>query len=40
MAIVPLTFVLGYYADLAYGNKLHRIRGEWLLTLIANDQKH
>ncbi|XP_031632804.1 plasminogen receptor (KT) [Contarinia nasturtii] len=28
MAIVPLTFVLGYYGDLAYGSKLHRIRAE------------
>lgn len=27
MAIVPLTFVLGYCADLAYGSKLHRIQG-------------
>lgn len=27
MAIVPLTFVLAYYADLTYGSKLHRIHG-------------
>lgn len=27
MAMVPLTFVLAYYADLAYGSKLYRIRG-------------
>lgn len=27
MAVVPLTFLLAYYADLAYGSKLHRIRG-------------
>lgn len=27
MGIAPLTFVLAYYADLAYGSKLHRIRG-------------
>jgi hypothetical protein len=26
--LVPLTFVLGYQADLAYGNKIHRIRGK------------
>lgn len=25
--LVPLTFLLGYQIDLAYGNKLHRIRG-------------
>lgn len=25
--LVPLTFILGYQTDLAYGNKLHRIRG-------------
>lgn len=27
MAVVPLTFVLAYYADLAYGSKLYRIKG-------------
>jgi hypothetical protein len=26
--IVPLSFVVGYYADLAYGSKLHRIASE------------
>jgi Uncharacterised conserved protein (DUF2368) len=26
--ILPLSFVLGYYADLAYGSKLHRIAAE------------
>ena len=25
---LPLTFVLGYQVDLAYGSKLNRIRGE------------
>lgn len=25
--LLPLTFVLGYQTDLAYGNKLHRIKG-------------
>lgn len=25
--LLPLTFVFGYQADLAYGNKIHRIRG-------------
>lgn len=25
--VVPLSFVLAYYADLAYGSKVHRIRG-------------
>ncbi|XP_055316815.1 plasminogen receptor (KT) [Sitodiplosis mosellana] len=28
MAVVPLTFALAYYADLAYGSKLYRIRAE------------
>jgi len=26
--LVPLSFILAYQIDLAYGNKLHRIRGE------------
>ncbi|XP_046405237.1 plasminogen receptor (KT) [Ischnura elegans] len=26
--LLPLTFIVGYQADMAYGNKLHRIRGE------------
>ena len=26
--LLPLTFVLGYQVDLAYGSKLNRIRGE------------
>lgn len=25
--VVPMSFVLAYYADLAYGSKIHRIRG-------------
>lgn len=25
--MVPLSFVMGYYADLAYGSKIHRIKG-------------
>lgn len=29
MAVVPLSFVLAYYADLAYGSKLHRIHGKF-----------
>lgn len=28
--LVPLTFILAYQADLAYGNKLHRILGPTL----------
>lgn len=28
MALVPLTFALGYYADLTYGSKVHRIQGK------------
>ena len=28
LPLVPLTFVMGYYADLAYGNKTHRIQGK------------
>ena len=26
--LVPMTFVFAYYADLAYGSKLHRIKQE------------
>lgn len=26
--LIPLTFVIGYYGDLAYGSKVHRIRAE------------
>ncbi|XP_037926183.1 plasminogen receptor (KT) isoform X2 [Hermetia illucens] len=26
--LVPLSFITAYYADLAYGNKIHRIRAE------------
>lgn len=29
--LLPLTFVMGYYTDWAYGSKLHRIQGELLL---------
>lgn len=25
--VVPMSFVIAYYADLAYGSKTHRIRG-------------
>ena len=25
--MLPLTFILGYQIDMAYGNKLHRIKG-------------
>lgn len=39
-AIVPLTFMLGYYADLAYGSKLHRITGLLTLPLIFGIQFH
>lgn len=28
LPIVPLSFVMGYYADLAYGSKIHRIKGK------------
>lgn len=27
--LLPLTFVMGYYTDWAYGSKLHRIQGEY-----------
>lgn len=27
LPMVPLSFVMGYYADLAYGSKIHRIKG-------------
>lgn len=30
--IVPLTFIVAYYADLAYGTKVHRIIGSKLFT--------
>lgn len=30
MALVPLTFALGYYADLTYGSKMHRIQGNYV----------
>ncbi|XP_061392355.1 plasminogen receptor (KT) isoform X2 [Musca vetustissima] len=26
LPMVPLSFVMGYYADLAYGSKIHRIK--------------
>lgn len=26
--LVPMSFIIGYYADLAYGTKLHRINAE------------
>lgn len=29
--IVPLSFLVAYYADLAYGTKIHRITGERLI---------
>ena len=25
--VVPMSFIVAYYADLAYGSKVHRIRG-------------
>lgn len=28
LPMIPLTFLCGYYADMAYGSKLHRIKGE------------
>lgn len=28
--LLPLTFVMGYYTDWAYGSKLHRIQGEYM----------
>ncbi|XP_011200557.2 PREDICTED: plasminogen receptor (KT) [Bactrocera latifrons] len=28
LPMVPLTFVMAYYADLAYGSKVHRIQAE------------
>lgn len=29
LPMVPLSFVMGYYADLAYGSKVHRIKGNY-----------
>lgn len=29
LPMVPLSFVMGYYADLAYGSKIHRIKGNY-----------
>ena len=29
--LVPLSFIFAYQIDLAYGNKLHRIRGKFNL---------
>lgn len=29
LPMVPLSFVMGYYADLAYGSKIHRIKGDY-----------
>ena len=29
-AFVPLSFILGYQLDMAYGNKIERIAGEFL----------
>ena len=26
--LVPFGFIVAYFGDLAYGNKMHRIRGE------------
>uniref|UniRef100_A0A1A9WVR1 Plasminogen receptor (KT) n=1 Tax=Glossina brevipalpis TaxID=37001 RepID=A0A1A9WVR1_9MUSC len=28
LPMIPLTFICGYYADMAYGSKLHRIKAE------------
>uniref|UniRef100_A0A1A9VNH1 Plasminogen receptor (KT) n=1 Tax=Glossina austeni TaxID=7395 RepID=A0A1A9VNH1_GLOAU len=28
LPMIPLTFLCGYYADMAYGSKLHRIKAE------------
>lgn len=30
LPMVPLSFVMGYYADLAYGSKIHRIKGVYI----------
>lgn len=32
--MVPLTFVTAYFADLAYGSKLHRMKGKYFRSLI------
>lgn len=31
--LLPLSFALAYLADLAYGNKIHRIRGTLLVNV-------
>lgn len=33
LPLFPLTFVMGYYSDLAYGNKIHRIRGKFFFLI-------
>ncbi|XP_055858116.1 plasminogen receptor (KT) [Episyrphus balteatus] len=37
--ILPLTFLAAYYADLAYGSKLHRIRAEADM-IMQREQEH
>lgn len=32
LPMVPLSFVMAYYADLAYGSKIHRIKGKSIST--------
>ncbi|XP_075156448.1 plasminogen receptor (KT) isoform X2 [Haematobia irritans] len=36
LPMVPLSFVMGYYADLAYGSKIHRIK-DLSITKIVTD---
>lgn len=39
LPMVPLTFVMGYYADLAYGSKIHRIKGkrQWAFKVLTQN---
>lgn len=38
--LVPLTFVLLYQADMAYGNKIDRIRGEIFIIVLYSLLEH
>lgn len=40
LPILPLTFVVGYYADIAYGSKLNRIKGKSIRHLCVHDFKY
>ena len=32
VALIPLSFIMGYQLDMAFGNKMERITGEFLLS--------